>query len=47
MDSYTENCDVYSFGITFWEVMSGKKPFYHLGNSVPFCIQRKAIEGDK
>ncbi|XP_062133149.1 dual specificity protein kinase pyk3-like isoform X5 [Drosophila sulfurigaster albostrigata] len=29
--SYTEKCDVYSFGITFWEVMSRKKPFYHLG----------------
>ncbi|XP_060655248.1 putative mitogen-activated protein kinase kinase kinase 7-like isoform X4 [Drosophila nasuta] len=28
--SYTEKCDVYSFGITFWEVMSRKKPFYHL-----------------
>ncbi|KAL7741168.1 hypothetical protein ACLKA6_018192 [Drosophila palustris] len=26
---YTEKCDVYSFGIVCWEIMSQKKPFYH------------------
>ncbi|XP_051858692.1 putative mitogen-activated protein kinase kinase kinase 7-like [Drosophila albomicans] len=46
-NSYTEKCDVYSFGITFWEVMSKKKPFYHLRNTVDFHIQKKAIEGDR
>ncbi|XP_062124877.1 mitogen-activated protein kinase kinase kinase 20-like isoform X1 [Drosophila sulfurigaster albostrigata] len=46
-NSYTEKCDVYSFGITFWEVMSKKKPFYHLGETVDFHIQKKAIEGDR
>lgn len=24
---YTEKCDVYSFALILWEVMSGKKPF--------------------
>ncbi|XP_062139401.1 putative mitogen-activated protein kinase kinase kinase 7-like [Drosophila sulfurigaster albostrigata] len=39
--SYTEKCDVYSFGITFWEVMSRKIPFYHLtvGNEVAILVQ--------
>ncbi|KAH8411891.1 hypothetical protein KR222_001285, partial [Zaprionus bogoriensis] len=31
-NKYTEKCDVYSFGIIFWEVMSRKKPFYYLEN---------------
>ncbi|XP_060649455.1 mitogen-activated protein kinase kinase kinase 7-like isoform X2 [Drosophila nasuta] len=25
---YTQMCDVYSFGIVFWEVLARKKPFY-------------------
>ncbi|XP_060651639.1 putative mitogen-activated protein kinase kinase kinase 7-like [Drosophila nasuta] len=44
---YTEKCDVYSFGITFWEVMSRKKPFYHLGVceevAIPFLAATKGI----
>ncbi|KAM8717668.1 hypothetical protein ACLKA7_004375 [Drosophila subpalustris] len=31
-ESYTEKCDVYSFGIVCWEIMSQKKPFYHVQN---------------
>ncbi|XP_033149709.1 mitogen-activated protein kinase kinase kinase 7 [Drosophila busckii] len=51
---YDEKCDVYSFGIMLWEVMSQRKPFE---NWVPFNImyhvlmQKKrpdinAIDGD-
>ncbi|KAL7732194.1 hypothetical protein ACLKA6_018435 [Drosophila palustris] len=29
---YSEKTDVYSFGIVLWEVMSRRKPFYHLDN---------------
>jgi len=38
---------VYSFGITLWEVITRKKPFYHLGNVEAVTIQIKAIQGEK
>ncbi|KAH8376599.1 hypothetical protein KR093_000191 [Drosophila rubida] len=47
LTSYTEKCDVYSFGITFWEVMSRKKPFYHLEGAVELHIRKKVIEGKR
>lgn len=28
-NNYTEKCDVYSWGIIFWEVLTRKKPFYN------------------
>lgn len=31
--SYTEKCDVFSWGIILWEVLSGKKPFDEIGGS--------------
>lgn len=31
--SYTEKCDVFSWGIILWEVLSGKKPFEEIGSS--------------
>ncbi|KAH8302128.1 hypothetical protein KR044_003036, partial [Drosophila immigrans] len=44
--SYTEKCDVYSFGITFWEVMARKKPFSHLGKIANiYYVQKCAING--
>jgi hypothetical protein len=31
--SYTEKCDVFSWGIILWEVLSRKKPFDDVGGS--------------
>ncbi|KAH8311682.1 hypothetical protein KR044_007535, partial [Drosophila immigrans] len=44
---YTEKCDVFSFGIILWEVMSRKKPFDHLTNEHPLAIQKKIVDGDR
>ncbi|XP_034098466.1 putative mitogen-activated protein kinase kinase kinase 7-like isoform X1 [Drosophila albomicans] len=45
VSKYTEKCDVYSFGIILWEVMSRKKPFYNLENKTSYFILNKVIEG--
>lgn len=29
--NYTEKCDVFSWGIILWEVLSRRRPFDHLG----------------
>ncbi|XP_051862826.1 mitogen-activated protein kinase kinase kinase 7-like [Drosophila albomicans] len=44
---YTEKCDVFSYGITFWEVFAEKKPFNDLQkkNMHPLAIQNKIING--
>ncbi|XP_034473653.1 mitogen-activated protein kinase kinase kinase 7-like [Drosophila innubila] len=44
---YDTKCDVYSFGIIFWEVMSRMKPFYHLGDIPPLTLQNKVSKGDR
>ncbi|XP_034477773.1 mitogen-activated protein kinase kinase kinase 7-like isoform X2 [Drosophila innubila] len=44
-EKYDTKCDVYSFGIIFWEVMSRQKPFYHLGDIHPVALQKKVAEG--
>jgi len=31
--NYTEKCDVFSWGIILWEVLSRKKPFDDIGGS--------------
>ncbi|XP_032584392.1 putative mitogen-activated protein kinase kinase kinase 7-like [Drosophila mojavensis] len=31
-NTYTEKCDIYSFGIVLWEVMARRKPFHHLSD---------------
>ncbi|XP_060661003.1 mitogen-activated protein kinase kinase kinase 7-like isoform X2 [Drosophila nasuta] len=45
--SYTERCDVFSFGIVFWEVMSGEKPFYDSQHMEPMALQRKINDGKR
>ncbi|XP_062125182.1 putative mitogen-activated protein kinase kinase kinase 7-like isoform X1 [Drosophila sulfurigaster albostrigata] len=44
---YTEKCDVFSYGITFWEVFAENKPFDELKkkNMHPLAIQNKIING--
>lgn len=42
---YTEKCDVFSFGIVLWEVMSDKKPFYEIENQVPLALANNVAKG--
>ncbi|XP_060648083.1 uncharacterized protein LOC132785819 isoform X1 [Drosophila nasuta] len=46
---YKEKCDVFSFGIIFWEVMSRKKPFYEMlsEDMHVLAIQNKIIDGSR
>ncbi|XP_034483551.1 dual specificity protein kinase pyk3-like isoform X2 [Drosophila innubila] len=45
--NYDTKCDVYSYGILFWEVMSGKKPFYNFGDIAPLVILHKVMQGNR
>ncbi|XP_030561587.1 mitogen-activated protein kinase kinase kinase 7-like isoform X2 [Drosophila novamexicana] len=38
---YTEKCDVYSMGITIWEVLSRKKPYYEQDGLKPVKLLRQ------
>ncbi|XP_062123829.1 putative mitogen-activated protein kinase kinase kinase 7-like isoform X2 [Drosophila sulfurigaster albostrigata] len=44
---YTEKCDVFSFGVIFWEVLSEKKPFDIYKDLHPLAVQKKIINGDR
>nr|WAK98088.1 mitogen-activated protein kinase kinase kinase 7 [Colaphellus bowringi] len=43
---YTEKCDVFSWGIILWEVISRKKPFYNHGGSA-FSIMWAVHKGKR
>ncbi|XP_051863795.1 mitogen-activated protein kinase kinase kinase 7-like isoform X2 [Drosophila albomicans] len=44
---YTQMCDVYSFGIVFWEVLARKKPFYHHKSIVGVALINKVCKGER
>ncbi|XP_032596657.1 uncharacterized protein LOC6568456 isoform X2 [Drosophila grimshawi] len=44
---YTEKCDIYSFGIILWEVISRRKPFDHLDDPNPIACFYKTEMGDR
>ena len=46
MSTYDEKCDVFSFGIVFWELLSLKKPFPRLRTQNEF-LKKVAIKGSR
>ncbi|KAK7904008.1 hypothetical protein WMY93_016615 [Mugilogobius chulae] len=44
--NYSEKCDVFSWGIILWEVLSRKKPFDEIGGSA-FCIMWAVHRGTR
>ena len=45
-NSYTEKCDVYSWGVILWEVLSRRKPFDEL-NGPPFAVLWAVSKGTR
>ena len=41
---YNEKCDVFSFGIIFWEILTRRKPFEELGGQA-YSIMWKVHSG--
>ncbi|XP_017841229.1 dual specificity protein kinase pyk3 isoform X2 [Drosophila busckii] len=46
-EEFTEMCDIYSFGIMFWEVMARKQPFYHMQKHEKNMIKSKILHGER
>ncbi|XP_060521638.1 mitogen-activated protein kinase kinase kinase 7-like isoform X2 [Cylas formicarius] len=44
-NKYTERCDIFSWGIILWEVLSRRKPFYNQGGSSAFSIMWAVHKG--
>jgi serine/threonine protein kinase len=40
-----KNSDIYSIGILFWEISSGKPPFYTEGKSYDICLAINISQG--
>ncbi|KAJ7988942.1 hypothetical protein DPEC_G00314420 [Dallia pectoralis] len=45
-DNYSEKCDVFSWGIILWEVITRRKPFDEIGGSA-FCIMWAVHRGTR
>lgn len=44
--NYTEKCDVFSWGVILWEVLSRQKPFSDIGGSA-YRIMWAVHKGDR
>lgn len=42
---YTEKCDVYSWGVTLWEVLTRRVPFEEIGESM--CVMWAVYHGSR
>ncbi|ALC39689.1 Takl1 [Drosophila busckii] len=46
-NKYTEQCDIFSFGVMLWETFTRKKPYYHLENPNRLSIIHLSSQGQR